>query len=549
LFTPIVTVDSGFALFEQLAFQSSEIGFFLFDQTLQPTSGFIPQPFRAPAKYGDIDSIGGTGAIASTSQGFAEVGLALDQPDVPCDNGSCFGVFLYFLDRHGNKLRDRVQVNEGSSFLESASAESLSIDGEGNLAVAFYRLYGAVPSDGSKVFVRRFSQAGDPTGPEIPVETDLPGNQLSPVIAASPDGEFMVAWLYMPDPQADFGEIYARRFGSDGEPLGPAFRVSSDLLAQSSPLIASDAFGNYFVTWSSFQEVAFDVRGRLYRHNGKPVSGDFRINQDTAFDQSGGVSAFAPNGTLTVSYTTDDPAVTGDEENLPVVRRYAASPGPEICAIAGAKIFCDLGRTGGFPELQLTWGGSPGEVTLFGDVDGDGREDVCSYFKGQFRCNTDHEGVKIGWRETLGLPGDIPLLADVDGDGKADPCVRRKDLLLCDTARDGHLHYQLRFGHGGEVPLLGDLDGDGKADLCLVEGAAWNCRLSSTGERLHFSFGRAGDSPALGDADRDGKADPCVLRHGLLQCNTKHDGGPADYTLQLDVPAGARLLFGNLDGL
>ena len=64
-----------------------------------------------------------------------------------------------------------------------------------------------------------------------------------------------------------------------------------------------------------------------------------------------------------------------------------------------------------------------------------------------------------------------------------------------------------------------------------------------------FSFGHPGASPALGDANGDGKADPCVLRKGLLMCDTKHKGGPADYTLRLDVPSGARLLFGNLDGL
>jgi hypothetical protein len=46
-----------------------------------------------------------------------------------------------------------------------------------------------------------------------------------------------------------------------------------------------------------------------------------------------------------------------------------------------------------------------------------------------------------------------------------------------------------------------------------------------------------------------GKADPCVLRKGLLTCDTKHTGGSGDYMLQLDAPSGARLLFGNLDGL
>jgi hypothetical protein len=76
----------------------------------------------------------------------------------------------------------------------------------------------------------------------------------------------------------------------------------------------------------------------------------------------------------------------------------------------------------------------------------------------------------------------------------------------------------------------------------------WDC-LTQTGQKLHFELGKRGDSFALGDADRDGRADPCFLRKGILMCNTAHDGGPPNYTLQLDVAAGARLLFGNLDGL
>jgi hypothetical protein len=98
------------------------------------------------------------------------------------------------------------------------------------------------------------------------------------------------------------------------------------------------------------------------------------------------------------------------------------------------------------------------------------------------------------------------------------------------------------------VPLLGDLDGDHKADLCVVTGVHWDCRLQ-TGKVLNFDFGQAGDSFALGDADRDGRADPCLLRNGTLMCDTAHHGGPADFTLPLGVAAGARLLFGNLDGL
>jgi hypothetical protein len=548
-FSPTLGFKNGFAIFSRNERQVSKLGYLLYDDRLRAHGPFIQQPFHSPAKFGDPDSIGGTGALVPTEGGFAEVGLSFDRPEAPCNDGSCLGVFLYLFDRAGHKLRDRVRVNQINSHWETAGVNSLAVDGKGNLIVTFWRIYQGTPETGTRVLVRRFSPSGDALGGEITVGADLPGNQLYSSVAAAPGGEFFVVWEEDPDPNSDFGIIYAQRFRSDGRLAGSEVLVSSDIPAQRDPTISADRSGNYFVNWNSYQEGGEDVRGRLYRHDGSPVTSDFRVNQDALFDQGHGLSAFAPNGILTVSYDSDDPAITKGERRVPVVRRYAASPGQEICGISGAEIICDLGRTGGAPEMQLAWGGGPGEVTLFGDVDGDGREDVCSYLAGEFRCNVAHEGARIGWRETFGQPGDIPLLADVDGDGKADPCVRRGNLLLCDTAHDGRAHYSVTFGHGGELPLLGDLDGDGKADLCLVEGTSWTCRLATSGVQLQFNFGRAGDSFALGDADRDGRADPCALRGGQLLCDTQHHGGPANYTLKLSWPQGARLLFGNLDGL
>jgi hypothetical protein len=549
-FTPTLPLNPGFALFSQRIFPGRVFvpNLRLYDESLHPQSGFIRQPYHEPARYGDPNSMSPQSEVVAIPGGFAETGFGYDQPEIPCDNGACVGVFLFFFDRQGHKLRERVQVNEDSSAWEEYVLNSLAVDGEGNIIVTFHRIYGATLAEGSKVFVRRFSSAGDPLGPEIEAGAGLPGNQRYPVVAASPDGEFLVAWLAV-DPRADFGEIYARRFGAGGEPLGSAFRVSDAIPAQSTPKVAADRHGNYFVVWNSLQEIGYDVRGRLYRHDGRPVAGGFRINEDTADDQLATMAAFAPNGTLTVSYGTLDPAQTGGQAAVPVVRRYAASPGQEVCAVSGSEIRCDLARTGGATELQLASGGRPGGVTLFGDVDGDGRDDVCSYFRRKFRCDVGHEGATAAWSETFGSPGDLPLLADVNGDGRADPCLRRKSSLLCDTLLDGKVHHQVTFGRGGEVPLLGDLDGDHKADLCLVNGSAWDCLLS-TGQQRHFQFGHKGDSPALGDADQDGRGDPCVLRPGgRLQCDTKHDGGLPDFTLALNVPSGARLLFGNLDGL
>ncbi len=546
-FTPVLPLNPGFVLFGQRGFQTGALGSWSYSEKLDAQGGFVLGPFHEPASFGDPDSISDPGDVAAIPGGFVEVGNGFDQPQDPCDFGSCIGVFLYFFDLAGNKLRDRVQVNEDSSGWEKYLLNNLAVNRNGTISVGFYRATG--PEGSSRAFFRRFSPTGEPLGGEVEVGGDLPGRQLYTVLAGAPGGQVAVAWLSIADPRDDFGEIYAQQFDADGEPLGPEQLVSDPFPAQSNATIAMDSQGNYFIMWNSLQEYGFDARGRLYHHDGRPVAKGFRINQDASFDQLIGLAAFAPNGTLTATYGTNDPPLTGGEAGVPVIRRYAASPGQEVCTIAGAQIGCDLARTGGPAELELSRGGRPGEVTLFGDVDADGRDDVCSYWHGRFRCDVSHEGGPPGWVEAFGSPGDVPLLADVDGDGRADPCLRRKRLLLCDTVGDGQAHHQVSFGRGGELPLLGDLDGDGRADLCLVSGRSWECRLAS-GPALHFTFGHRGDAPALGDLDGDRRADPCVLRPGgRLQCATHSLGGPPDSTLALQAPAGARPLFGNLDGL
>jgi hypothetical protein len=345
--------------------------------------------------------------------------------------------------------------------------------------------------------------------------------------------------------------ILARRFSADGQPLGDPFQVNDVLaLDQRYPVVAADTHGNYFIAWQSFYPASplytWEIKGRLFRPDGTPVAGEIRLNQERQFDQANPQVCFSPKGWLLVGWQSSSLRQIGSEGPVPVARGFAASPGQEICAVAGAGFSCDLARTGGPMELQLTWGGRPGEVTLLGDWDGDGRDDLCGYYQERFRCDVNHAGRATVF-ERFGQSGDTPLLADVDGDGRADPCVWRAGALLCDTARDGKVHFQQAFGPRGGMPLLGDLDGDRKADLCVVLAGHWSC-LTRAGEESHFDFGQVGDSFALGDLNRDGRAEPCLLRDRLLSCATQGEG-TTELTLPLDAAAHSLLLFGSLDGL
>jgi hypothetical protein len=540
----VAGLEQGFAVLWDNQFPDGHTSPLLqyYDESLVPQGDPITLPFvRDTGGFDNPSSYSAFFEIVRTPLGFALAAGAIDAP-------ATSGVFVFFIGRDGSVLRPRQRLNDDiTSEVGFGAANPLTMQPTGEL-VATYTLFGS--GSANAIYLRRLAADGTILGPEELVSTENVPQSRS-VVASGPDGSFLVVWYKSEAPDTT-NVILARRFATDGRPLGDVFQINNVLeLDQRYPVIAADIQGNYFIAWQSFDasapDLSWEIHGRLFRPDGTPVSGEIRLNQERQFEQELPRVAFAPNGTLVLGWQSSSNRQIRDEGPVPVVRRFSASPGQEICALTGAHVACDLARTGGEMELQLVRDGRPAAVTLFGDWDGDGRDDVCSYDHERFRCDVNHEGQSTAF-ERFGEPGDVPLLADIDGDGRADPCVWRVGQLLCDTAHDGKVHFQRRFGPNNGVPLLGNLDGDHKADLCVVSNGHWDC-LTQAGQRLHFELGKRGDSFALGDADRDGRADPCFLRKGVLMCNTAHDGGSPNYTLHLDVAAGARLLFGNLDGL
>jgi hypothetical protein len=539
-----VGLTRGFAAIWSRRFPDGRISPVLqyYDETLTPQKEAV----RLPLTQGGTrpDSYEQLYQALRTSYGFALYAAARDQ------SARFSSPFVFFIGKDGKSIRPRQGLDDDpANVWEFPNNNGLAVQPNGNL-IAVYTRDTRSPFD---VYMRRLAVDGTLLGPEERINPPLGWDELRPAIATAPDGSFLVVWgRFLEVSTSVRYEIRARRFSAQGQPTGEPFQVNvvqgGD---KGGPVITADSQGNYFIAWQSVDTTSpnydSEVKGCLLRRDGTLVSTEIRLNQERQNNQDFPQVAFSINGTVIVGWESSSPRQKGEEEIVPVARGFAASPGQEICAISEKRVTCNLSRAKGRMDLQFVWGGQPGEVTLFGDWDGDGRDDVCSYYRGQFRCDVNHTGRATAF-ESFGRKGDVPLLADVDGDGQADPCVWRPGLLLCDTARDGTVGYEQAFGPQSGVPLLGDLDGDHKADLCVVTDGHWDCRTQA-GQELHFDFGQAGDSFALGYADGDGRADPCLLRKGLLMCKTVHDGRAANYLLELDAAAGALLLFGNLDGL
>ncbi len=180
----------------------------------------------------------------------------------------------------------------------------------------------------------------------------------------------------------------------------------------------------------------------------------------------------------------------------------------DVCARGIHGFFCWPWQGDGFgarldgPPMtdESGWGAAQYYATLrMGDVDGDGRADVCARASTGVRCwLSDGAGFPqridgpawtnaAGWSD-LSCYSTIRL-ADLDGDGRADLCGRCSEGLRC--------HLSTGDGFGPEIVgpalsdasgwgdhdnystiRLGDVDGDGDLDVCARAAAGVSCWLS-----------------------------------------------------------------------
>lgn len=138
----------------------------------------------------------------------------------------------------------------------------------------------------------------------------------------------------------------------------------------------------------------------------------------------------------------------------------------------------------------------PGEsvdgIPFVGDLDGDGRDEIGTFDRGNWKTRDYAPGaptVDFRW----GIAGDIPTPADYDGDGITDYAIYRpsRGEWWINRSRDGF--YAVTFGLDGDVPVPADYDGDGKTDIAIFRNGEWWQILSATETVVAQQWGIAGD--------------------------------------------------------
>ena len=180
-------------------------------------------------------------------------------------------------------------------------------------------------------------------------------------------------------------------------------------------------------------------------------------------------------------------------------------------------------------DLGLT---STGRELRLGDINGDGKADLCAVEAGALMCAAgDGKG---GFSPALQIDSPASPLAidprslalgDVDGDGRVDACGRDAGGILCALAADDFAasRYSTAFddavartGTAASLTAL-DADGDGVADICGVDASGVVC-ATRTAQAVRSPWPAPDGVVWAGDLDGDGRADACVDTGATITC-------------------------------
>ncbi len=186
----------------------------------------------------------------------------------------------------GTAVGDQFQVNTNTS--GNQVAYSVALDADGDFVVVWESYSGAPPY--AFIEGQRYASDGTAIGGEFQINAYKTDRQGRPSVAMHPDGGFVVAWDSYVSSGSDSSDlsIQAQRYASDGTIVGANFQVNTYTTRnQLFPSVATDATGDFLVTWQSNKNapVSSQIQGQRYSSDGMAVGGEFTVNTTTTSEQ------------------------------------------------------------------------------------------------------------------------------------------------------------------------------------------------------------------------------------------------------------------------
>jgi len=208
----------------------------------------------------------------------------------------------------GNALADPL----GSEFLVPTCTEygqggaSVATSGGGDFVATWSSNCASGGSDWD-VFARRYASDGTPLGPETRVNSYTTDDQGGPAVDMDDDGRYVVAWVSGHDGSGT--GIFAQRYAADGSAQGSEFQVNTyTTSSQADPEVAMLASGGFVIVWiCHIFGVDFDIYARCYASDGTPQGAEFRVNSWTSILQQYPSVASDNSGNFVITWESDAP--------------------------------------------------------------------------------------------------------------------------------------------------------------------------------------------------------------------------------------------------
>jgi len=197
----------------------------------------------------------------------------------------------------------------------------VSEDASGRFVVVWQSgYYGQTGPDGSAETAagRRFDATGAPLAAEFVANDVAGGRQISPAVAASPAGDFVVTWLSAQSypPVGSAVGVFVRGFAGDGTPRGGQEQVNTTTAgSQSSPAVATGPGGDFVVVWTGFPSYyglggdgdRSGIFGQRYDSFGTRIGSEFQVNSyTTGFQLAPRISGDGAGGFVVVWDSVSD---------------------------------------------------------------------------------------------------------------------------------------------------------------------------------------------------------------------------------------------------
>ena len=162
------------------------------------------------------------------------------------------------------------------------------------------------------VFSQRYDENNLPDGAEFRVNTYETNNQAKSSVTRLDDGGYVVVWSSYGQGGLDAilrDDIYGQRYDASSNPVGAEFKINShDADIQRSPVVAATGDGGYIVAWASADQDGdrWGIYAQKFDDNNDPVGGEFQVNTETHAEQYEPAISATENGGVVVTWTSDE---------------------------------------------------------------------------------------------------------------------------------------------------------------------------------------------------------------------------------------------------